>query len=48
MKKTIIAKNISTTDVSFSDYYEELSNNWELKAERLQTRRWRKLKRDLN
>ena len=48
MKKSIVARNIAANDVSFTDYYEELSSNWELKAEELQNRRWRKLKRELN
>jgi hypothetical protein len=46
MKKTNVARNLSVRDVtSFSDFYEEISSDWELKAERLQNRRWRELKR---
>ena len=46
MKKTIVARNQSVRDVmSFSDLYEEISSDWELRAERLQNRRWRELRR---
>lgn len=49
MKKTSVAKNLSVRDaMSFSDLYEEISSDWELKAERLQNRRWRELKRKMN
>lgn len=46
MKKTNVAKNVTVRDVaSFADFYEEISSDWELKAERLQHRRWQKLKK---
>lgn len=49
MKKTIVAKNLSVRDaMSFTDFYDEISSDWELKAERLQNRRWRELKRRMN
>jgi hypothetical protein len=49
MKKTNVAKNLSVRDaMSFTDLYDEISSDWELKAERLQSRRWRELKRRLN
>lgn len=32
------------SDYSFDDLYEEISNNWQGKALRLQARRWRALK----
>lgn len=48
MKKTIIAKNLSVRDaMQFSDLYDEISSDWELKAERLQNRRWRELRRKM-
>jgi len=49
MKKTTVAKNLSVRDaMSFTDLYDEISSDWELKAERLQNRRWRELKRKLS
>ncbi len=48
MKKTTVARNLSVRDaMSFTDLFEEISSDWELKAERLQNRRWRELKRRL-
>ena len=48
MKKSILAKNLSARDArSFAKLYDEISSDWELKAERLQNRRWRELKRKL-
>jgi hypothetical protein len=46
MKKSNVAKNLSVRDVqNFSQLYDEISSDWELKAERLQNRRWRELRR---
>jgi hypothetical protein len=46
MKKTNVAKNARVEDVmSFDDLFDEISSNWELKAERMQKRRWRELRR---
>lgn len=48
MKKANVAKNLSVRDVqNFSQLYDEISSDWELKAERLQHRRWRELKRKM-
>ena len=48
MKKVTLAKNVSVRDArSFAQLYDEISSDWELKAERLQNRRWRELKRRL-
>jgi hypothetical protein len=48
MKKfKIISTPTRVTDLSFKDFYDDFSNDWELKAERLQARRWRKLRREL-
>lgn len=45
MKKfKIITKPTQISDLRIDDFYDEMSNNWELKAERLQERRWRKLR----
>jgi hypothetical protein len=49
MKKTTVVRNMSVQDtLSFSDLYDEISSDWELKAERLQNRRWRELRRKLH
>lgn len=48
MKKfKILSKPTRVNDLSFDDLYEELSSDWELKAERMQTRRWRKLRQEM-
>lgn len=49
MKKSrIVSQPTRLSDVmSFDDLYDEMSNDWELKAERLQTRRWRKLRQQM-
>ncbi len=48
MKKTHLAKNMTVREArNFAQMYDEISSDWELKAERLQTRRWRELKRRL-
>jgi len=40
-------KNIRLSDLSFDDLYGDISGDLELKIERLQNRRWRKLKHEL-
>lgn len=45
-KHKILSKPTRVSDLSFDDLYEELSSDWELKAERLQVRRWRKLREE--
>lgn len=48
MKKSNLAKNISVRDArNFAQLYDEISSDWELKAERLQNRRWRELRRKM-
>lgn len=47
MKKHIINRPMQVTDLSFDDLYDEISDNWQQKAERLQIRRWRKLRQQL-
>ncbi len=46
MKKfKILTKPTRLTDLHFDDFEED--DDWQLKAERLQARRWRKLKQEL-
>jgi hypothetical protein len=41
-------KPINTSEVSLIDMFEEpIDTNWRLKAERLQARRWRKLRQKM-
>jgi hypothetical protein len=48
MKKfKILTKPTRVKDLSFEELQSGFSNNWELKAERLRARRWRKLKHQL-
>lgn len=35
------------SDIRFEEYYDELSRDWETKAQKLQARRWRALKRNM-
>ena len=47
MKKLkIISKPTRKTELSFEDLYDEISSDWELKAERLLNRRMRKFRTD--
>jgi hypothetical protein len=46
-KRKIVTKPTRVTELrSFDDLYEDISSDWELKAERLQARRWRKLRHE--
>lgn len=49
MKKAkVLSKPTRVSDVmSFDDLYDEMSSDWELKAERLQQRRWRNLRQQM-
>lgn len=48
MSKTIL-KNVTTQDaMSFDDLYEEISSNWQAKAEDLIRRRDARLRRGMN
>lgn len=48
MKKfKVISKPTRLSDLRYEDLYDEMSSDWELKAERLQTRRWRKLRQQM-
>ncbi len=46
-RKKLITNPTRVTDMSFDDLYDEISGDWRAKAERLQARRWRKLKHQL-
>jgi hypothetical protein len=46
-KHHIVNKPIRRSDLTFDDLYEDISDEWEAKAARLQARRWRKLKHQL-
>lgn len=39
----ILARPTRTDDLSFEDFYDEISRDWEYKARKLQARRWRAL-----
>lgn len=47
MKKSkLLSQPVNRTDaMSFADLYDEMSSEWELKAEQMQKRRWRELRR---
>ena len=47
-KQSIITKPIDRDSLTFEDLYGEISSNWELKAERLQARRWNHMKKVLH
>jgi hypothetical protein len=48
MKKfKILSKPTRVSDLSFDDLYEDTDVSWQVKAERLQARRWRKLKHQM-
>jgi hypothetical protein len=36
-----------TSDMTFDDFYDEISRDWQRKARALQTRRWRALKHEM-
>lgn len=47
MKKFKILTQPTKRDASFDDFYEGIADEWELRAQRLQERRWRKLREEL-
>lgn len=48
MKKFNILKNpTNVSDIKAQAFFEDISNDWELRAERLRERRWHKLKREM-
>lgn len=46
-KKKVLTGAARIQDLSFDDLYDEMQDDWRLKADRLQARRWRKLKQQL-
>lgn len=46
-KQHIISRPTKISDLTFEDLYEEISDNWSVKAERLLARRRRNLKREI-
>ncbi len=46
-KRHLLTQPTRIDDLSFDDLYDDISNDWEGKAERLQVRRWRKIKNQL-
>jgi len=48
MKRSqIITKPTKISDITFDDLYDEISHDWQLRARRLQARRWRTLKHSI-
>jgi hypothetical protein len=48
MKKfKILTQPMRVEDLHIDDLYEDTDDEWELKAEKLQARRWRKLKHQM-
>ncbi len=43
----LIGRPTRLTDLSFDDLYEDIARDWQLRAQELQERRWRKLRREL-
>ncbi len=41
----VIARPMRVSDMTFQDLYDEISENWQTKAERLQARRRRAMRR---
>ena len=39
--------NLRLSDLTFDDLYQDISDNWQDRARRLQVRRWRKIKHQL-
>ena len=46
-KDRILTQPTRVSELSFDELYDDISSDWEIKAERLQHRRWRKLKHQL-
>lgn len=48
MKKARLSLNAKINDLSFDELYDELSADWQLKAEKLQARRLKKIRQKEN
>jgi hypothetical protein len=46
-KRKLFSGSTRTTDLSFDELDEDLTDDWRIKADRLQARRWRQLKRQM-
>lgn len=46
-KRHLVTKPTRLADLSLDDLFEDVADEWEAKAERLQARRWRKIKHQL-
>lgn len=42
-KQHLINRPTKISEISFDEFYEGISQDWQLRAERLQARRWRSL-----
>lgn len=43
----ILSRATRITDMAFEDFYDSISYEWQLRARRLQAKRWRRLKHQL-
>jgi len=46
-KQRVVSHSTKVNELTFDDLYEEISKNWQDKAERLQARRWHRLKHEI-
>ena len=44
-KRKIVSQPIRRSDLSFDDFYDEISSDLDLKIEQFQERRWRELRK---
>lgn len=47
-KNKILTQPTRVSELSFEELYENIAKDWEEKAHRLQLRRWRRLRHELN
>lgn len=43
----VFSRPIKNSDLAFADFYDEISHDWQRKAEQLRIRRWRALKNEI-
>ena len=46
-KKSLLSTPTRVSDMTWDKFYDDMSSDWQEKAERLQVRRWKKLKREM-
>lgn len=46
-RNRVISRPIKTSDITFDELYDEISADWPRRAQALQVRRWRALKREM-